>query len=142
MSDEKYEIEPEVNPKARQAHKSQVLWQITIPFFVIVALFLAVALLVIVSGARGNGTISMWADISLIWLIMPVLLILLVILAINGGLLYGIIKLIGVLPGIFFKLQRVLSKIHEKVEAGSNAAAAPFIKASSLRAAIKALMGR
>ena len=72
------------NPVTQQAHRKQVLWQITVPLFIAAIVILVLAFLVASDSSQGA---SLWADIALIWLIIPVMvasLIVLVLLATTG----------------------------------------------------------
>ncbi|MEW5867851.1 MAG: hypothetical protein AB1894_01135 [Chloroflexota bacterium] len=86
---------PERNPITHAKHKHEVLWQITVPLGVGVLVLVGLAI------AMGFGSAeqhSRWADISLIWLISPMLIVALLFLVILAGLTYGLIVLIQILP--------------------------------------------
>ncbi len=55
-----------------QAHKRQFAWQILVPFLVVAGLIISGAVLIVTGGATRS---SVWADISLIWLLIPALII-------------------------------------------------------------------
>ncbi len=106
-------------------------------------LFIAIALGVgAVFLSSSSSALLIWASVSLIWLILPALLITLIFILILGAILYGVIKLIGALPGLFQKLFNLLDTIQQKVEQGSNTAAKPLITVYGWSAAVKALFGR
>jgi hypothetical protein len=76
---------------------------------------------------QGVGSRSTFAQIATIMLLAPMCLMALVQLLLLGGLSYGVVKLSGVLPPVFFKVQRVLRRVQERAEEASNAAARPLI---------------
>ena len=76
---------------------------------------------------QGVASRSTFAQIATIMLIMPVCLLTLVPLLLLGGLSYGVVKLSGVLPPVFFKVQQILRRVQDRVEEASNAAARPLI---------------
>lgn len=129
----------ERNSVTEADHKRDVLWQITLPFVVGVLVILIFGALVIVSAVKGPEGVSLWADISLIWLIIPALLITLLAAAVLGALLYGVIRLIDVLPRYTYKAQLLLNTVQRKIAQFSNTAAEPVMKASTWTAALKAL---
>ena len=132
----------ERNPVTRDAHRRQVLWQITLPFVVGVLLILALAVLSVVSALGGGEVVSRWADISLIWLILPMIVFTLIFLAVVSGLVYLVVKLIGVLPGYAFKAQEFLASLQEKLRSLSDKAAQPVIKVGGVWAGVRKLFGK
>ncbi len=93
------EIDPSVS------HRKQTIWQIIVPVALSVLAMLATTLLIILSATRAPEPVSRWADISLIWIILPSLLTSLIFLAILIGLIYGLYRLFAVLPGFNRRLQ-------------------------------------
>lgn len=79
-------------------HRRQVMRQVILP--VVLSALVLVGIVVWVSFAtfRQGGDVGRWAAISTIWVIIPMLLGGLVVLAIIGGLIYGMAKLLGALP--------------------------------------------
>ena len=132
----------EVNPVTQGAHKREVLWQITVPFVIVLLIFLGFVVFTAVSGIQGNGQLSRWADTSLIWLILPTLLIAFIFMALLAALVYGLFRLLRVLPGYTRKAQDIVYRIQDRVEAASNLAARPVIKVEGFRAALRAFLGR
>lgn len=79
-------------------HRKQVMQKIILP--VVLSALILVGIVVWVSYATFSqgGDVGRWAAISTIWVIIPMLLGGLVVLAILGGLIYGMAKLLGALP--------------------------------------------
>jgi len=79
-------------------HRNQVMRQIILP--VALSALVLVGIVVWVSYATFNqgGDVGRWAAISTIWVVIPMLLGGLVVLAILGGLIYGMARLLGALP--------------------------------------------
>jgi hypothetical protein len=132
----------ERNPVTRAAHKHQVLWQITLPFILGILVILALAVLTVVAALGGGGIVSRWADISLIWMILPSMIFALIFLAIVSGLVYVVVKLIGVFPEYAFKAQEFLAQVKARLQAASDAAARPVVKAGGFFAALRVLFGK
>ena len=87
---------PKPNPVTKKRHNQDMVWQVYAPLSVGVILVL---LLMILTISSTNYAIRKGADVSIIWLIAPVLVISLIILAINAAAIFGIAQLIKVLPG-------------------------------------------
>jgi hypothetical protein len=132
----------EVNQDTQTAHRREVLWQITIPFIIGLLAFLIIVVVVTIAGIQGNGQLSRWADTSLIWLILPALVIALIFIILFGGFLYLVIRLNNALPVYSYKIYNLVRRVQRVVEKGSNLAAEPVIKVESFRASIRALLGR
>ncbi|MGB8212315.1 MAG: hypothetical protein WCE68_02040 [Anaerolineales bacterium] len=90
---------PLPSPTVR-AHKRQFVWQILVPFLVVAALLLAAAGL-----AAAGASAPAWRDVSIIWLIIPMLIFALFLLALLVGLIYGIAKLLQITPRYTAKAQ-------------------------------------
>ncbi len=132
----------ETNPATRAAHKRQVFWQITAPFVVFLLIVLALMVLTIWSALGGEGGVSRWADISLIWLILPNLAFTLIFTAIVAALVYGLVKLSGVLPEVTFRIQEFLASLQIRLREISDSAARPVIKVGGFWASVRALFRR
>jgi hypothetical protein len=132
----------DINQKTHQKHQKEVLWQITVPFIIGVLVILGLMVLTTAAGIQGNGQISRWADTSLIWLILPTMLFALIFLAIFSGLLYGLVRLIRVLPVYTKKAHNFFWSLQDKATKASDLAAKPVIKAASFRASLRALFGK
>ena len=126
----------ERNPVTQAIHRRQVFWQITLPLVILALIFLALSVVVSLSGA---GLQSRWADISAIWCLCPNLIVLLLCVGSLGGMSYGLFRLQRVLPGKLFSLQKFSLKVRDGVQKASNAAVEPVLKVHSSRAGQKTL---
>jgi hypothetical protein len=86
--------------------------------------------------------ISRWADISVIWLIIPMMLVVLVLLVLVGGITYGIIWVIGNLPPLAFQALKYFKQANSIVRKGSDTAVKPFIRIQELQASWRAFWKR
>ncbi len=84
--------------------------------------------------------ISALADVSAIWLIILSFIPLAIPLAILGGMVYGMYKLLQALPPVFEKAQELVQKIAAGADNVSRSVAAPFISASALVAQLKSTL--
>jgi hypothetical protein len=126
----------ERNPLTHQKHRREVLWQITIPLGLGLLVILTMAILAAASTA---SQASHWADISLIWLITPTLLFTLITLAILAALIYGLVRLILVLPFYTYRLLNWLNLFGSRVKQLGNKAVEPVLRVQALGSSVKTL---
>lgn len=86
------------NHPSYRKHRRDVTRQILLPIILATLAGLGFAALSIYGVVGRSENISLWADISLIWLIIPMMLLALVILGLLGGMAYGLSKLLGAAP--------------------------------------------
>jgi hypothetical protein len=130
---------PERNPVTHAAHKREVFWQITFPLVIGVIILLALA---VGSGFINQNSASQAADISSIWLILPVLMFTLILTFLFGGLAYGLIRLIGILPPYAALVQNYFVIFSLKVRQVSDIAVEPVLKAGTAWASLSTLLGK
>jgi uncharacterized Tic20 family protein len=126
----------ERNPVTHQAHRKQVLWQITIPLVVVVTVILVLSVLV-ATGSPQNA--SLWADISLVWLIIPMMIASLILLLLLAGLAYAVIWLVRTIPGYAMQAQNFMIMITGQVERLGNMIVEPILRVNAFLASLQAL---
>jgi hypothetical protein len=131
-------IQPERNPSTHKVHRREVVWQITFPFILGLLIILGLAAWTIISAVRG-GSVSQEADTSLIFLLIPTIVMALVPLAIFAGLAYGIIMLNKALPQYSYKAQQVMIKVRIAIRSGADKLVDPIIRFKSIIAAFEVL---
>ncbi len=127
------------NPVTQRKHRQEVLWQISVPLAVGVLLVLLAAAGVIYAGATGRGAVDRWASISTIWLILPMLFVTLLFTLLTAAFAYGIIYLIGVLPGYAHKVQDFFVLVESRVKKAADGVVEPALRVQSLLAGLRAL---
>ncbi len=120
----------ERNKVTHEAHRREVLWQITIPLVVGLLLVITACVLPVAAVVQGNG-VRVWADISAIWLILPTMILSLIPLALLGGLVYGITLLLGKTPAFFFRVQGVFNQVRDTVRQYADKTVEPVLKIRS-----------
>jgi hypothetical protein len=136
MNTNKPFVLPERNPLTHARHKHDVLLQITLPL-VIGGLLIVLAIAGIIWSAAGgpaSGEVNRWANVSLIWLILPALFFVLLGTVILIGLVYAVTKLLAVLPGYARLTQDWFVRLGGKVRLVSDKVVEPFLKAHSFSA--------
>ena len=129
---------PEVRPTIRD-HKRQVAWQILAPFLVMAVLIIAGAVLVTTGGAARAST---WADVSVIWLLIPALLVAFVFLAVLVTILYGMGKMLQIIPHYTGKAQGIFSRISSGTRRVADGTTKPFFWFKEAGAVVKSIFRR
>ena len=124
------------NPITKQKHRSEVLWQITLPLVIGIVILLTLA---VMAGLATSTQASQWADISMIWLIAPTYLVGLITLVVLAGLIYAIIRLILVLPPAAYRLHKSIILFATRINAAQNKIAEPFLRVQVFTASLRAL---
>lgn len=79
-------------------HRKQVVWQIIVPMVLTVLLCLALIVLINIATFNQGGDVARWAAVSTIWIVIPIMFGLLIVLALVGGLVYLMYKLLDIAP--------------------------------------------
>ncbi len=127
---------PERNPLTHREHQRQVFWQIILPLAVGVIVVLALAVLVSLSSIE---TSSRWADISLIFLILPTAVATLLFIAVAAALVYGLWYAIKFIPPYARIVQDFFYNIQRRVRTGADMAAEPVLRVNSWIAGLRAV---
>ena len=142
MSENQYPAVPEPKPMQRNQvtwakHRREVLLQITIPLVITVLVVIACGVLAAVMGTNQN--ISQWADVSLIWLIMPQIFVSLIVLIILAAMAYGLYRLLKVLPFYTNTVQEYFILFRDQVAVLTDRLVQPFLKVKSSHASWQSL---
>lgn len=129
---------PERNPRTHAAHRRDVLYQITLPFLIMLLVLILLMAAVIWSSVQGSAEISRWADVSLIWLVAPNLIIAFLQLILLAAATYGVIRLIEALPPYFRIAQDFMLLVKARTRQAANKVTEPLLKAEETVAYLKA----
>jgi hypothetical protein len=129
------DMKPVDSPTIR-LHKRQVAWQILIPFL-LVALMLLAAGVGLVWGETARARV--WADVSIIWIIVPLLLLTLVAIALLAALIVGMIKLLQIAPRYTLRAQQVVGQVSAGARKVADGATEPFIWIKQAGAVVKSI---
>lgn len=129
----------ERNPVTHRIHELEVFWQITIPL--ILGVLIVVALAVAVS-LGSTQEISRWSEISIIWLIIPVLFVSLIFLVILAGLVYGVTWVLRNLPPYTRLAQDAVARVGESVVKVADKTVEPVLRIHMFFAGWRALRGK
>ena len=122
-------------------HRRELWTKILIPMLLAVAVIVAVATLTGIATFRDNGEVGRWAAISTIWIVIPImgagLLLLLVFIAI----LYGMARLLALLPTYTGQAQKIAWRIEGAIKRGADMAVKPVLALEGITATLKRLTG-
>ena len=90
------------NPHTEALHKRETFWQIYFPMWLALLVIMVVCILAALSAFADGGAVGrLWADISLVFLILQAMMFAFPLLIIFGGLAYGVGYVIPKLPPYF-----------------------------------------
>jgi uncharacterized membrane protein YjgN (DUF898 family) len=117
-------------------HKRQLAWQILVPFLVVTVLIIALAVLAIINAGSATRT---WADVSVIWLIAPMLILALLFVTVLCFLIYGIAKLLKITPYYTGKAQDFFSMLSGRMRTIADGTAKPIVWSQQVGAVLKSI---
>ena len=128
---------PAAETPSVHAHKRQLAWQILVPFLILAALVIILA--VLVATQAGSSTNQTWSNISLIWLIAPTLIFSLVFIFLLGFLIYGLARLMRALPQFTGSVQDFFSLLSGKTRSFADGSVKPFVWFQQAGAILKSI---
>lgn len=133
---------PVESPTLR-THRRQFFWQIILPLLVVLALIVTGAVFVTI----GDESLArLWADVSIVWLIAPVLIIALLGIVLLGLLIYAMVRLTKVMPRFTSRAQEVAMRIRSGTHKVADKSVEPILwtkqAGSVLETIMKALLRR
>ena len=128
---------PERNPKTHALHRREVFWQIMLPLLIGILFVLAAIAAIVFFATQPASELGRWADVSLIWLILPSLFIALIILIILIGFVYAITLLLRLTPRYARIVQLYFEIGKARISQVSNLAIEPILRIRSLSAVLR-----
>jgi hypothetical protein len=119
-------------------HRKAAFWQVYLPLIVGSAAILGLGVWA-VAVAAGGADVSRFADTSAVVLIIPVLVFSLIPLALLGLLIYGLLRLIQILPKGTARVRTFLDRVNQGVVNFSEKAVEPILRLKSIRAGLKSV---
>lgn len=123
---------------SRPAEKRDYWVWIYLPLLLGILVLVGIGLLVV---RAGFGSASEWADTSLIFMLIPTIILGLVLVVLLGAMVYGIIKLIPMIPVWFTSIRRFFWQAENAVQRTGDIAVRPFTVMKSSWAALRASFG-
>jgi hypothetical protein len=125
-----------------QVHRRQVVRQIILP--VVLAALVMIAMIVLISFATftQGGDVGRWAAISTMWILIPIMVAGILVLAILIGLIYLLALALGHLPHYSAIAQDYVFKARGYIMRAANLVVKPVFAFGDLLENIKAFLGR
>jgi hypothetical protein len=138
------EMKPEFpeNQLSYQKHRRQLWLQILLPLLVGLILILAVAVLTGIVAFGESGDAYRWAAISTIWLVIPIMVFGLIVLAILIGIVYLLARTLKVIPPYSSQAQYYVNRGASEVKRFSDMAAKPVLFIEGIMAGLKTIFGK
>jgi len=108
---------------------------------VAVAGIVALATLTGIAAFRPQNEIARWAAVSTIWIILPIMVAALLLVVVLIALIYGMARLLAVIPGYTGQAQTIAWRIEGTVKRFTDGAAKPIFALEGITATIKRLVG-
>ncbi len=119
-----------------------MMWQIILPITVTVILCVALIVLINVATFRDGGDVARWAAVSTIWIVVPIMVGLVIVLALLGGLVYLMYKLLDITPTYTGLAQDYAHKAAAYIKRSADAVVKPVINLNGILASINAFFER
>ena len=125
-----------------QLHRKQRNTQIILPVALGALLLVGMIVLISLATFKSNGDVSRWAAISTIWIVIPILLAGLILLAILIGIIYLMAHALGALPHYSGIAQDYVYKASAYIIRGADMAVKPIIALGGFIENVKAFLER
>ena len=125
-----------------QLHRKQRNLQIILPVALGIVILIGMIVLISLATFRSNGDVGRWAAISTIWIIIPILISGLILLASLIGLIYLMARALGALPQYTGIAQDYVYIARAYIIRGADMAAKPIVALGGFIEYIKAFLER
>ena len=136
------DVFPEPVHESYRRHRKQRTSQIILPMVLAAILFIGMIVLINIATFRDDGDVGRWAAISTIWIVIPVCIAGFIFLALLGGLVYLMARLLGVAPTYTGMAQDFVHKLAIRIRRAADMAVKPVFSVNGFGASLKALLGR
>lgn len=118
-------------------YKQQRFWQIIFPILMFSLLIITAGGFMISAGVVYH---RVWADISIIWLVIPLLMLSLFLIVILVGLIYGMTRLSRIIPIYSLRVQNFFSRIELGTRKIADSSMRPFFWLHNIKSKIHSFM--
>lgn len=123
-------------------HRKDRAWKIILPVVLSVVLCIALTVLIYFATFRDGGDVGRWAAVSTIWIVIPIIIGMLIFLALLGGLVYLMARLLKITPSYTGMAQDYVHKAAIYIKRGADAVIKPIINLNGILASISAFFER
>ena len=127
---------------SQKLHRRQMLLQVWLPLGIAVAAFIFIGILVILSAGGGSEVVTQAANISTIYILIPVILMGVLYAMFVGLAIFLVAKLTGKITPAARSVQGLFALMSNKTLQISSRLVNPYIKANSWWSAFKSLFGK
>lgn len=120
-----------------QRHKRQLWTQILLPMIVAALLLVLMTILTVRGAFQTGGDVARWAAISTIWLVLPVMLGGLIVVAVLGALIALVASGARLIPRYSYRIQRFFYRIEHGTKRAASMVHRPILFAQGLLSAFK-----
>ena len=120
-------------------HHQQRLWQIILPIILVSLIIFSIGVYYV--AAEGSPT-QVWADISIIWIILPLLVIFLLVFILLVGMIYLLYKVNRNTPLVTDRIQKIFSLIQQRSLDAADTIVKPVLWINQSQAGIVRLFRR
>jgi len=142
METNQMRLDSQINEKPVRDHKKQSFWQIWFPLGLTIIIFILISVSASISSAANYELSLHWANVSALLLITPVLFVSLIFLVVLAGLIYGLGKLLSIIPYYFGRAIEFFNQASGVVLIGANKVVAPVLSVRVSSSKIKAIKSR
>ena len=121
--------------KAARETRRQIWMQIYLPLGMGVMILAALVFWV---WQAGFGAVTVWADVALVVVLIPLFVLGLIILIVLAGLTYGVFWLFGWLPDPLYRLQSIIARVERGTQKGADSVARPMLVVQAVIAMLEA----
>lgn len=123
-------------------HRRQMMRQVLLPVVLSALVLVGMVVWISIATFKQGGDVGRWAAISTIWVIIPMLLGGLVVLAILGALIYGMARLLNATPYYTGIAQEYVILARGYIVRGADMAVKPILKLNEWLQTAKAFFER
>jgi hypothetical protein len=128
--------------EAFEDHRKQVWWQIFVPLGIFILLIVLLGYLVTTSTLNNAEFGTKYSSISLVWILIPVILIAFILLTIMAGLIFGVGQLLSITPGYALKSQVFIEFLVSKWIDYNNMVVTPVLRLAGWMAGFQVIRRR
>lgn len=128
-----------VNPVTQKTHRIQVLWQVVLP---LVLGGLVILTLDVFTIQASEDTVDRGADLGMIIILLPVMIMLVILLALFSVTIYGLLRAQKVIPRFTYQAQTLVGRMQQIVNSTTDRTVAPILSINGWLAGIKTLVKR
>lgn len=124
-----------------QNHRHQLWTQILLPLLAALLIVIAVIVVIALATFRDDGDVERWAAISTIWLVIPLIAAGLLLLIVFSAMIYGMARLLALIPPYTGYAQRAVWRIEGYIKRGADEAIKPILALDGAIATFRRLLG-